>query len=188
LKYLSSYLYIIVFVCQLSWYTSDNMVSIRKLTLSIAASTLICFPVAAETLTQTVQVSAVIEPEMTLSIEPATGSSLDLGTIRGSVTQARLSDPVNVVVRISTNMNQPYRVTQALAAPLANEEGDTLPPESLHFVTGAVEGDVTSGSQTVFSSTQGSSAEHVVTYQLEVPADQPGGTYHGAFMMTVVPE
>ncbi len=165
------------------------MVSMAKLTLYIAAiSLLCCFPVAAETLSQTVQVSAVIEPEMTLTIEPATGPTVDLGTIQGSVSQPRLSDPVDVIVRINTNMGQPYRVTQTLASPLMNEDGNTLPPEALHFTAGAVQGPITSGPQTVFSSAQGSSELHTVTYQLEVPADQPGGTYHGAFMMTVVPE
>ena len=160
-----------------------------KLTLYVAAMSLFCcFPVSAETLSQTVQVSAVIQPETTLSIEPATGSTVDLGTIRGSASQPRLSDPVDVVVRINTNMGQPYRVTQTLASPLVNEDGNTLPPEALHFTSGPVQGQVTSGPQTVFSSAQGTSELHTVTYQLEIPADQPGGTYRGAFMMTVVPE
>ena len=48
---------------------------------------------AAESKSQTVDVVAVIEPELSMTVQPETGSRIDLGTIHSSATESRRSRP-----------------------------------------------------------------------------------------------
>jgi len=141
----------------------------------------------AEGLTQTVQVVAVIEPELSLTIEPETGSKIDFGTIRSASYEERLSDLVRVNVRIDSNLGHPYQVTQHLIQPMANVEGISLP--SGHLMSEAFEGmsAVTTEPTTLLvSDSFGRSSAKSIAYQLRVPPSQSAGTYRGTLMMTVI--
>lgn len=142
---------------------------------------------------QTVEVVAVIKPELSLTIEPETGPRIDLGTTYSSPVEPRLSRPVRVTVHIFSNLAKPYQVTQHLVQPLTNEEGTSLPPDTLltHFDAPAPhqasEAVVMAQQPRVLfaSDADGLSATQSVSYQLRVPPRQPAGTYRGTLLMTV---
>ena len=152
-----------------------------------AAWWLTAAPQEAEAASQTVEVVAVIEPELSLTIEPETGERVDLGVILSSPTESRLSRPVNVNIRVWSNLGRPYHVTQQLIEPLTNERGATVPPG--HFLLRASpegQGLAADHSQVIFSSDPlGKSSDTPVSYQLRVPPSQPAGTYRGTVVMTV---
>ncbi len=141
----------------------------------------------AEAASQTVEVVAVIEPELSLAIEPETGERIDLGVIASSPTESRVSRPVNVHVRIQSNLGQPYQVTQQLIEPLTNEQGTTVPAG--HLLLNASQeglGRAADRPQAILSSDPlGRSSNTSVSYQLRVPPRQPAGTYRGTILMTV---
>lgn len=141
----------------------------------------------AEAASQTVEVVATIEPELSLAIEPETGERIDLGIIHSSPTESRLSQAVNVNVRIWSNLGQPYQVTQQLIEPLTNEHGTTVPPG--HLLLNPYQeglGLPADRPQVILSSDpSGRSSNTSVSYQLRVPSRQPAGTYRGTILMTV---
>lgn len=146
-------------------------------------------PAGAESVSQTFEVVAVIQPELSLSIVPDTGERLDFGTLYSSQTEARLSPPVRVDVRVFSNLGRPYQITQQLVAPLTNEMGLALAPEHLLVAPAdpsGAPGVAATQPQVLFSSDpQGHSVHRPLTYQLRVPTGQAAGTYRGTILMTV---
>jgi hypothetical protein len=147
----------------------------------------------AESTSQTVEVVARIEPHLSLTVTPETGDRIDFGTIYSSQTEARLSEPVRVTLRVFSNLAAPYEVTHQLTTQLTNEAGASLSPDELLIYTqeplGAERGpaDHLAGQpRTLFSSDpRGQSMDQVVSYQLRVPPGQAAGTYRGTLVMTV---
>lgn len=153
-------------------------------------------PLAAESVHQSFEVVAVIEPELSLTVEPQTGERLDLGLIYSSPSVTRFSKTVQVKVRVFSNLGRPYQVTHQLLQPLMNQEGETLPPEDLLFSelneiqpTGPSPvgtGMIAQAPQTVlWSDPEGQSVTRSVAYQLRVPPGRSAGTYRGTVLMTV---
>lgn len=144
---------------------------------------------SAETISRTVDVVATIEPEFSLSIEPATGSQIDFGILYSSPTESRVSHPIDVTVRVFSNLGRPYQVSHQLLAPITADTGASLSPEDLLFrPEGASQSRPLQGAQaqTVFTSDpRGRSATQSVSYQLRVPPHQAAGNYRGTLMMTV---
>ena len=159
----------------------------------VAALCLLPTPASASSATQSVEVVARIEPELSLSIEPETGSRIDFGTVRSSATEARLSEPVHVNVRVDSNLGRSYQVTQHLRDPLVNEDGVRLPPGQLLAglqqepagLSAALDGLTEQPQVLITSDASGTPAAWSVSYQLRVPPDQPAGTYQGTVVMTV---
>ncbi|MBI3323756.1 MAG: hypothetical protein HYZ92_00560 [Candidatus Omnitrophica bacterium] len=147
----------------------------------------------ARSASQSVEVVARIEPELSLSIEPDTGERIDFGTIHSSPTESRLSHPVDVTVRVNSNLGHSYEVTQQLQEPLVSEEGAQLPPSQLLAGLRGASDSPAAALQAVGeepetlirSDPAGSPAAWSVSYQLQVPPDQPAGTYRGTVLMTV---
>jgi len=147
---------------------------------------------SAKSASQTVEVIARIEPELSLSIEPETGSRIDFGTIYSSSAETRRSEPVQVTVRVGSNLGRSYQVTQQLRDPLMNDDGAALPPGRLlagleadaggSLPMAAVKDDP---DVLITSDPSGSPAAWSVAYQLLVPPDQPAGTYRGTVLMSV---
>lgn len=150
-------------------------------------------PASAESASQTFDVVAVIEPELSLSIAPETGTRLDFGTLYSSEAETRLSPPFRVAVHVFSNLGRPYQITQQLLAPLTNEAGAALPPEHLLVVDAGTPQGMSAPSgfsagqpHVVFSSDlQGHSTDRALTYQLRVPPRQAAGTYRGTILTTV---
>lgn len=149
-------------------------------------------PAEAESASQSIDVVATIRPELSLTVEPETGSRIELGTIDSSPTESRRSRPVHVAVRVFSNLGRPYQVTQQLRTPLANQDGQQLAPEQLLVSqsdgspeAGAPRG-LAGAPQVVFASdAKGRSADRSLTYQLQVPPDTAAGDYQGTILMTV---
>ncbi len=141
----------------------------------------------AESKSQTVDVVAVIEPELSMTVEPETGKRIDLGTIHSSSTESRRSRPVGVSIHVDSNMGRPYQVTQELVQPMTNESGLSLPPRQLLVdPSGGTNGQPVDQAAVVMSSDAiGQSATRSVAYQLDVPPGQAAGTYRGSILMTV---
>lgn len=150
---------------------------------------LIIFPAAnisAEGLTQTVQVVAIIEPELSLTVTPEIGSRLDFGTIHSSITEERLSDSLKLNVRVDSNLGYPYHVTQQLIQPIQSAEGNALP--SGHLIATALDHTLpvsTEPTTLLTSDSFGRSSSQTIAYHLRVPPKQSAGTYRGTLMMTV---
>ena len=135
----------------------------------------------AERTSQSIEVTCRIEPQLALTISPATGERIDFGVLPSFPTEAALSDIVPVQLHIFSNLGKPYQVTQEFRAPLTNETGDVLPVDSFQRVGAGTE------SSTVFQSdSKGLSADPTVSYRLRIPPGQAGGTYRGTLVMTVI--
>lgn len=95
-----------------------------------------------------------------------------------------------VRLKVNSNLGRPYLVTQKLATPLENEQGDKIPDELLTFETkkaGETKGNVKFAEETKFesekdisifvSNSAGESDEFDITYKLRVTPDTHGGDY-----------
>jgi hypothetical protein len=95
-----------------------------------------------------------------------------------------------VRIRIESNLNKPYLVTQKVLTPLQNEQGDKLPNEFFTFVlekTDDIAGELKFDGETVItpdkdmalfvSDTDGNGDEFEIIYKLSVTADTQGGDY-----------
>ena len=138
---------------------------------------------------QSVEVTAVIEPRLSLTVEPATGERLDLGTIDSSPTETSFSRQVPLMVRVASNLYRSHAVTHHLAEPLTSEAGISLDPEQLRYHLGqrlATSGILTDEPQVAFfSDPQLGVDERSISYQLRVPPAQPAGRYRGTLLLTV---
>lgn len=96
-----------------------------------------------------------------------------------------------VNIKIDSNLDKPYLVTQKILGTLQNDNGDIIPSELFTFVLGQIEDSVgtikfdTESSvnpdkdTAIFVSNQdGDSDEFNITYRLRVTADTPGGNYN----------
>ena len=161
--------------------------------LGVPLSLLILAPrAAAEQTSRAIDVVAVIEPELSMTVQPDTGTRIDLGTIYSSTTDVRYSRPVGVQVHVSSNLGQPYEVTQEWLQPMVSADGAALPSGSLrvsdeHPSSGELlQGRSVDESPNLFvSGPDGRSQDWTATYQLQVPPGQQAGTYQGTLLMTV---
>ncbi|HEX9779766.1 MAG TPA: hypothetical protein VGB20_00970 [bacterium] len=155
--------------------------------LAAVAVSLPALPALSEGASQTVDVVAVIEPELGLTVEPDTGSEIDFGTIASSPSDARWSDPVGVTFSVFSNLGSPYHVTQHLVAPMTNARGTRLSPGQLQVTPVAASAGVPADEPHVVfvSDAMGKSAREAVSYRLRVPPGQDAGTYRGTILMTV---
>lgn len=161
---------------------------VRGLLIAGASLSLIP-PPWAQGASQTVEVVARIEPELSMTITPETGDRIDLGTTYSAQTEPRLSQPVRVTLRVFSNLGQPYDVTQQLVSPLTSDTGVSLASDDL-LVFGDdgsdVQGRGAGQPQTLFSSDPlGRSMDRSVSYRLRVPPGQAAGTYRGTLLMSV---
>lgn len=108
----------------------------------------------------------------------------------GVVDFKRGAQESKVRVKINSNLGRPYLVTQKLASPLENEQGDKIPDEQLTFTMRESEltkGKVKFEDEAVFESERdisifvsdaaGDSDEFDITYRLKVTPDTHAGDY-----------
>ncbi|MBI4598332.1 MAG: hypothetical protein HY737_08045 [Candidatus Omnitrophica bacterium] len=143
----------------------------------------------AESVSQTVDVVATIEPELSLTVAPQTGREIDFGTLYSSPTEPRLSDPIRVDVHVFSNLGRPYHVTHQLTRPLTNEAGMSLSPEALRASVNSpadVMDHLGRQPRTLFvSDARGRSTDQTVSYHLDIPPGQASGRYRGTLVLTV---
>ena len=149
-------------------------------------------PVHAERLSHTVDVVAVIEPELSFTVEPATGSRIDFGVLGNSPVEQQPSEPVDVAIHVDSNLGQRYRVTQQLIAPLADDAAWPLPSGALVVygdVDTAPDGRAADQPQVIVTSDQkGRSLASSIAYQLLIPPTQAAALSQGMVLMTVLAE
>ena len=166
---------------------------VRQLVRFIAAGSLLaaCLAIArpadADQTSRTIDVVAVIEPELSLTVRPETGERLDLGVIPSSLTETRPSRAVGLQVQVSSNLGAPYEVTHQLVELLTSAEGAVLPPGSLRVSDGDVLQNraVEDSPVLLVSDAQGRSSTHDFSYHLDVPPGQAAGAYRGTLVFSV---
>lgn len=141
-------------------------------------------------MSQSVEVVAFIEPEISLSVRPATGERIDFGRVPSGDSGMRYSRPVDVEVEVFSNLGRPYDVTQHLRRPMSNRDGARIPEG--HLIVGPAQQQVSpetfvgkSADQLQVIMQSDHSDRQTVSYQLRVPPRQSPGRYAGTVVMTV---
>ncbi|MBU1871564.1 MAG: hypothetical protein KKH80_02050 [Candidatus Omnitrophica bacterium] len=131
-----------------------------------------------------------------LSVTPYEGG-YDLRYGKVSTEKGRINK--EVIVRIASDINKQYRLTQVLQEPLSNAQGDRFAQNN--FLVYAIRGTNRYGSLSVETETpvysgrtviytsgqQGLSDSFTLVYSLQVPMDQEPGSYRGKLRFTLEP-
>ena len=172
---------------------------VSRRVLGVAAlltATALCPPLAAETKTHTVQVSATILPRLELSVKPETGADIAFGAIEQPATGQQVSRSVRVSVGVFSNLDRPYHVTQLVRRPLTNAQGETMaveqfqvttPPAALGRTAASVPVTIEPGTPTTLylSNERGKSNSFQADYILTVTPTTPAGDYRTEIVYTV---
>lgn len=162
-----------------------------------AALSLIVSPVAfAETQSKTVQVTATILPRLELSVEPATGPTIAFGAISQPADGQTAARSVAVSLRVFSNLDRPYHVTQLIRQPLTNTQGSAIPHEQFLLATrDASRGQLRVPQPISFvpgvpitlyeSDARGKSDAFTAEYHLAVTPATPAGDFETTILYTV---
>lgn len=130
-----------------------------------------------------------------LRVSEASQSELKFGNIQPSALQPTEVGPMQVILRVNSNINEKYQVTQALAGPLENEKQATIDNKFLKFKTSSENKEakpvsalteMAAGTQTIYVSDEKGLSDTInAEYYLTVPVDQDPGDYTTAITYTV---
>ena len=128
-------------------------------------------------------VTVEVESIFSLDVSFAQGGSLNFGVFKNNPgNQER-----QVVLKVNSNLGQPYQIMQIMPRKITNEEGTALKPENFQYFTqnvrlgtaSASPRPVVEGESVVYTSDNlGTPEEFVVGYLLSVPPESRAGSYN----------
>ena len=132
-----------------------------------------------------------IEPIFSLETEMEHGGNLSFGTFKtGQEKQEK-----TVLLKVRSNLGQPYQVSQVVPRKMTNAEGGVIPKQNfLFFATNAKTGLLTvpsptpveEGDTVVFTSDKkGTPEEFVLNYVLTVPSETKAGSYNSELKYSI---
>ena len=167
----------------------------RSTLLSILFFTSLAIEAQAEVKSAVADYKAVISPVLELAISQEGQSELKFGDILSSALGPTDSTPKTIVVEVKSNTGERYQVSQKLAGPLENSQGNRIDLENLKFKSRSAGGTGNSvadlvpaadAAQTVFISDDAGTGEMIfIEYELTIPPTQPAGDYSSLLTYTV---
>jgi hypothetical protein len=134
-----------------------------------------------------------VEVESIFSLETKTdgGGGMNFGTFKTSEEKQQKS----VVLKVHSNLGEPYQIFQVVPRKMTNEQGAVLPKEHFQFYakdakTGALAvsapAPVQEGETLVFTSDRkGTPEQFVLNYELTVPKGAKAGSYHSELKYSI---